>query len=107
MRLSTENWREVAEQFESPVLSASDYLVYGAVLDLEERLSGLAVELENLRDREGFNARLAALKAAREHINELPSEKPNRNGYHDSALKPAERIAQELHVAHYLLGGER
>lgn len=87
----TETWRAVR-------------LALGAVLELYDQVMDLAEKYENLRDREALDTRLAALRSAREIVNAMPSEQPNSRGYHDHAMKPAERIAQELHIARFLLG---
>jgi hypothetical protein len=81
------------------------YLLMGAVFDLNDQVGQLQQDMADLNERDAFNTRLDALKAAREHLAGLPSEQANQRGYSDHAMKPGERIAQELAVARYLLGG--
>lgn len=69
-------------------------------------LDGLVQRMDDLSDREAFNVRAEALKAAREHVNGLPSEQPNARGYRDKALTAADRVSVELRIAVYLLGGK-
>ncbi len=86
--------------------SASQAMV-DALLDLDERQAGTAVQVLDLQNEASnkakFDVRLEALKAAREHIAALESEHANSRGYRDRAMTAAERIAQELKVARYLL----
>lgn len=98
------NWEKIA--FDAK-LSRSDSRQYtaAALLALENEQNRFRAELENMRDREGFNVRLEALKAAREHVSSLPSEQRNERGYRDHAMKPNERTSLELQVARYLLEG--
>jgi hypothetical protein len=78
--------------------------VVAALTDLDGRVTELARQLEKMGSRQVFNLRLAALKAAREHMDGLPTEQKNDRGYRDHALRPSERVTQELAVARYLLG---
>lgn len=99
MKLSDADWQSIERQFQlGRAVSPEQGLA--ALLDLREQLA-------QQEDRSEFNIRLEALKAAREHLAGLPTEHPNQRGYADSALKPAERIAQELQVARFLLAQTR
>lgn len=103
-RLGPEDWQKVSDYYAG---AGADPLkvTLGAILDLNDQVIQVQQDMADLTDREGFNIRLEALKAAREHLSSLPSEQPNQRGYNDHAMKPGERVAQELRVAHYLLGG--
>lgn len=107
MRATSDDWKLLANAYESAAVSSTARASLGALLDLEEVHIELAGRLEDLKDREGFTVRLEALKAAREHIASLESEQRNDRGYRDHAMKPAERIAAELKVAGYLLGEDQ
>jgi hypothetical protein len=112
MFLEAEDWAELAKAHElaadaEPLAGSSEHvreILLGAVLDLEERSQDLAVQYEDLKDREGFNVRLEALKAAREHVSALPSAQVNQRGYRDHALDLPGRTDLELKIARYLLG---
>lgn len=72
--------------------------LHSAVAELEEKAGALAAAAS-------ADLRLKALQAARQHIAGLDSEKPNDRGYRDHALKPGERLSEELRIARYLLEG--
>lgn len=103
-RLGPEDWQKVSDYYAG---AGADPLkvTLGAILDLNDQVIQVQQDMADLTDREGFNIRLEALKAAREHLSSLPSEQPNSRGYSDHAMKPADRVSQELRIAHYLLGG--
>lgn len=109
-RMTAENWAELAVVHDDPAAETTQerlvVLAVAAVLDLGEQLAALAVKYEDLKDREAFNARLEAVRAARDHVSSLPSEQPNSRGYRDRALTSAARVEQELKIARYLLGDE-
>lgn len=106
MRLSEDAWDALGEQYG---LAGADPLksVLGALLDLREELEQLRRAAAGTEEAGNFEAREAALKAAREHVGTLPSEAVNSRGYADHALKAGERTALELQVARFLLGSER
>lgn len=98
------DWASVEVAYGTVPEGTHTRLCLGAVLELYDQVMDLAVKYEDLRDREAYSTRVEALKAARDIVNSMPSEQPNSRGYHDHAMKPGERIAQELHIARFLLG---
>jgi hypothetical protein len=108
-RLKETDWKVLAQAAERRATAPPD-AVFSALLDLKERLDGVAVQCEALANeaanRGKFDARREALKAARMYVDGLPSEQANQRGYRDSALKPGDRLAQELSVARFLLASD-
>lgn len=72
--------------------------------ELHDQLGGLRQDFENARGKVEFDCRLAALRAAHEHVVNLPGEKANERGYRDCGLKGKDLISEELRVAAFLLG---
>lgn len=72
--------------------------LHAAVTALEEKAEALAASAT-------ADLRLRALQAARQHVSSMDSERANERGYRDHALKPGERISEELRIARFLLSG--
>lgn len=84
----------------------TDMPVLGEFLTaLRAGLGQLAVRMDKLDEKKNFDVRLAALKAAHEHIALLPTQQLVSGRYGDKALSGNELVSQELRIAHYLLGG--
>ncbi len=100
--LGPQDWENLATG--GPGTPGAAKLAIQAILDLHDQLAEHAAVLEDIQNETSnkakFNVRLEALKAAREHIAALEPEHANPRGYRATA---AERIAQELKVARYLL----
>lgn len=77
------------------------------IRNITNAVGTLAVRMDAVDEKKNFDVRLAALKAAHEHICGLPTQQAGNRGYADNALKGEALVSQELRIAHYLLGGNR
>lgn len=101
-------WGEVSGAWAASPPNTQSWRVLGSIVDLQSRLSAVEAMQEDAAseaaNKEKFDVRVAALAEARRIVSELPSEQENSRGYRDHAMKPADRIFEELRVARFLLG---
>jgi hypothetical protein len=105
--LGEDEWGQIRRDWAERVNDSNGpaFRFLSGLLDLHARLTELEAKVSETFEGAAAGRREAALKAARDIVNGLPSEQPNARGYRDHALNPRERIAMELDVARYLLGG--
>jgi hypothetical protein len=104
--LGPDEWDALTRDWAARLDDSPARRVLSAILDINSRLETMEELTKEALEHAGITRREAALKAARELVNGLPSEQPNERGYKDRAMRPQDRVQMELDIARYLLGQE-